>query len=161
MNKTLIVFLTSLLFTCSNKSELDSIVEKNSNLKPFVDSLKATAPIYKKCEQCKLSGLYEKKIIGFTDRYPPKGNYEKKEIEIGIFEYDTYTILDSITDKRTNGKIYICYFNEKQKEKFIEFLPFYANRITHYKQLFQAKYINNTVIISIYRFSNTYYSNFS
>ena len=147
MRLILIIFLISLLFACSNKNELDSIVEKNSDLKTFVDSLKTTSLIYKKCKECKLSGFDGKKIIGFTDRYPPNGNYDKKEIKIGGFEYDTYLILDSETNERINGHIYICYFNQKQKEKFINFSQYYANRIGHHKLLYRVNYVNNTVII--------------
>lgn len=144
-----IMFLILLLFACSNKSELDTILEKQPDLKTFVDSLKTTSMIYKKCKGCKLSGLNGKNLIGFTDRYPPKGNYDKKEIELGEFEYDTYIVMDSVNDKNTNRKIFVCYFNENQREKFIEFSPYYANRITHYKLLYQVENINNTVIISI------------
>lgn len=149
MKKLLLLFSISLLFSCSKNNELNSIVEKNPDLKILVDSLKSTSQIYKKCEECKLSGLEEKKLIGFTDRYPPKGNYDKKEIEIGALKYDAYEILDSKNTKTVNGKLYICYFNQNQKEKFASFENYYRNRIGHYKQLCKVKYVNNTAMISI------------
>lgn len=138
-----------ILIACTNKSELDNIVKKNSDLKTFVDSLKTTSLIYTKCEECNLSGLEGEKIIGFTDRYPPKGHYDRKEINIGFFEYDTYAIFDSKTDKRRIGIMYICYFNQEQKEKFIDFSSYYSNRITHGKRSYRMEYINNTIIINI------------
>ena len=149
MKKILILFLIAFITACSNKSELDCIVEKNSDLEVFVDSLKNTAPFYKKCEECTLSGLDGNTLIGITDRYPPHGNFDKKEIEIGVFDYDTFLILNSETDEIASGEMYVCYFNQEQREKFADFSPYYANRIGHHKQLFHAKYVNNTVVIII------------
>jgi len=149
MKNFLLVAIFLIVLSCTTKSELDNILEKDSHLKTFVDSLKTTSLIYKNCTNCNLSGLEENKIIGFTDRYPPKGNYYKKEIDIGLFEYDSYLIYDSENDERTNGKLYICYFNQQQKELFNNFLPFYSNHIAHYKQLLKIIQVNNTIIISI------------
>lgn len=149
MKITLIIFLTIFLSACSNKSDIDSISAKNPELKRFVDSLKNTSLIYKKCKECKINGLEGKQFIGFTDRYPPKGNYDKKEVEIGDFEYDSYQIFEPENTERAKGKLYLCYFNQIQREKFIDFAKYYENRIGHYKQLCSVKYFNNVTIIRI------------
>jgi len=147
MNKILFILLTAFLFACTNNNELDSIRKNNSNLNKFVDSLKTTSLTYKKCNTCNLNGLDGKKLNGFTDRYAPNGYYDKRETKLGEFEYDTYLILDSENDKRTNGHIYFCHFNQNQKESFLNFLPYYINRLRHHKLLYKVIEFNNTVII--------------
>ena len=149
MKVTLIFILTNLLFSCSQKTELEYVVEKTPELSVFIDSLKTTAFIYKKCEACNLIGLTEHKLIGYTDRYPPKGYYDKKEIKMGLFEYDTYLILDSENDERINGKIYFCYFNKEQKLKFENFNHYYENLIKHGKSDPSVRYVGNIAIIKI------------
>lgn len=149
MKRTVIVFLTILLFSCSQKTELDFVVEKNPELQVFIDSLNSTPFIYKKCKECNLIGLSEQKLIGYTDRYPPKGHYDKKEIKIGLFEYDTYSILDSENDERANGKVYFCYFSKEQKTKFEDFFHYYENFIMHGKSRANVKFIENIAIITV------------
>jgi len=162
MNKILTILLTLTLLSCSNnnkentiiqessdlsKSELKIIAQKKPLLKKFIDSLKTTSLTYKECKNCNLNGLNEKTLIGFTDRYPPKGLYDRKEIKIGDFDYDSYEVLDSINDERTNGHIYFCYFNKKQKEQFLDFSPYYINKLQHNKLMYELIYIDTTVII--------------
>lgn len=81
MKKILILFIFTLLAGCSTKSELDRIIEKNADLKVFVDSLKTTSLTYKQCKECKLSGLDGKKIIGFTNDIHPKAIMTKKKLK--------------------------------------------------------------------------------
>ena len=149
MKKSSAIFFISLLLSCSQKTELDFVVEKNPELKFFVENLKSEPNFYKKCENCNLIGLTDEKLIGYTDRYPPKGHYDKKEIKIGVFEYDAYLILDSENDERTNGKIYFCYFSKEQKIKFENFIHYYENLIMHGKSTPSVKYIKNITIITI------------
>lgn len=134
---------------CSNKNDLDALAERNPDLKIFVDSLETTSQAYKKCEECNLNGLEGKKLIGFTDRYPPYGHYDKKEIDIGDFDCDVYLISGKEDDNRQTGKMYICFFNREQKQKFKDFSRYFHNRVAHYKQFCEIQYINNTVIITI------------
>jgi hypothetical protein len=139
-----LVFFTFFLFACANKNEIDLITEQNLG-----EVLNNSALAYKKCKDCKLSGLEGQQLIGFSDRYPPKGNYDKKEIEIGTFEYDAYQIFDPKNEQTIKGQLVVCYFNQEQKEKFVNFSKYYVNRIMHFKQLCDVKYLKNTVIISI------------
>ena len=75
--------------------------------------------------------------------------YHQREIELGNFEYDTYSILADKNSTQSTGKIFFCYFSPKQKAQFAEFLPFYVNKINHYKQVATVIYVNNTAIITI------------
>jgi len=147
--KSLLIFLyIILLFGCSDKSELDSLAEKKTELSLLINELKATSYTYKRCDECKLSGFDEDIVVGFTDRYPPEGRYDRMEIEIGIFEYDVYHIFNSEYDQSI-GEIYFCYFDQKQKTQFKDFWHYYRNRIAHGKRLSSIKYVNNTALITI------------
>ena len=147
--KILLFLLFLFFFACTSKNDFSKSLERNPELSTVVDSLKTTKFIYKYCATCSLSGLKGKQLIGYFERQPPTGDYYKKEVDIGEFKFEAYLILDSKTDERTNGYLYICHFNQEQKEKFLAFSPFYHNRIAHYKQLINVDYVGNTVIIHI------------
>ncbi len=147
MNHSLIslTILLAVFMSCNNDSKLAHL--ESAELVMFVDSLKNNSYQYKLCEECTFSGLQGEQIVGFTQRYPPEGNYDKKEIEIGDFDYQAYTILDSNDHKV--GTMYVCYFNENQKELFLDFFEYYINRIKHYKQHIQLDFKQNTAVITL------------
>lgn len=75
-----LVILIIPLISCQQRSGLDYVAEKNSELKEYIDSLNSTPFIYKKCEECGFTGLSGDKLIGYADRYSPDGLYDKKEL---------------------------------------------------------------------------------
>lgn len=161
------IFTTILLFcliSCNKKvapsqkdlqSEIkqnpfEELVKNHPELKTEIDSLKATKWIFKKCDDCDLTGLNETILVGHSDRRPPKGEYYRKEVDLGKFNFETFEMYESEEKTNPNGQVYICYFDEKQKAKFKEFEPFYKNRITHTKQDYKSSEIGNTLIIYTY-----------
>ena len=141
--------VSSALFSCTNGNDFAKVVAKDSKLKIFVDSLQTSNRTYKSCIECKLSYLEGTKITGFSNRMPPKMLYHQREIELGNFEYDTYSIMADKNSMQSTGKIFFSYFSPKQKALFAEFFPFYLNKINHYKQVAKVIYVNNTAIITI------------
>lgn len=146
MRLILFIFLTQLLFACSDKNEFDSLIGRSAELDFFINNLKTTSLTYKKCDKC--NSLHEGKIIGHTDRYPPKGNYDRMEINIGIFELDAYQIFKPKFDGPV-GLIYFFHLDHGQKKQFMKFWPYYSNRIRHGKSLPSITYVNDTAIITI------------
>ena len=63
MKNFLLIAIFLIALSCTTKSELDNILEKDSNLKTFVDSLKTMSLIYNNCTNCNLRGLEGNKII--------------------------------------------------------------------------------------------------
>lgn len=166
---TSIILLLALFLGCKNpnekiekknktlnlESELSEISQKYPFLKNHLNNLKNDTLVYKKCRTCNLPGLDNENIIGYTDRVRPTGNYFRKDIKIGNFKFDTYFVYEKKVyknnDKHKNiyQRIYFCYFDEEQKEKFNKFSRYYRNMINHSKQLLDIKYINSTAIISV------------
>lgn len=149
MRLIVLLILISSLLACSTKSDLDTIVQKHSELKTFVDSLKTSNRTFKKCSDCTITYLEGTKLTGFSERVPPKMDYYAREIELGDFKYDTFSITTDKKATQSTGKVFFCYFNPKQKAKFAEFFPLYANKISHYKEIPRVTYVNNIVIITI------------
>lgn len=143
-----ILAVTTALFACSKGSDLDTVVKKDAALTTYIENLKTTSMVYKSCADCRLSGYDGVDLIGYTDRYPPKGHYDRKVIRMGTFKYDAFLVSDSLSNER-DGYLYVCYFTKAQKEKFTDFWSYYLNRIQHGKQLAKVNYINNTAIIII------------
>ncbi|MFD2824519.1 hypothetical protein ACFS5M_12625 [Lacinutrix iliipiscaria] len=136
-------------------NELDIISQKHPFLKNYVNNLKNDTLVYSKCKACNLPGLNNKNIIGYTDRVRPTGNYFRKDIKIGDFEFDTFFVYEKKIYENDNEYkkvykwIYFCYFNEKQKKEFNQFSHYYDNMISHGKQLLDIDYINNIAVIKI------------
>ena len=136
-------------------NELDSISQKHPFLTSYVNKLKNDTLVYKKCNTCNLPGLDNKKIIGYTDRVRPTGNYFRKDINIGGFKFDTYFVYEKKNyekdneSKRIYKRLYLCYFNKKQRKEFNQFSHYYKNMINHGKQLLDIEYLNNTTVITI------------
>ena len=71
------------------------------------------------------------------------------------FEFDSYSVYekkvyDSNDDfKNIYKRVYFCYFDEKQKKIFNQFLNYYRNLIMHGKLSLVVEFINNTAVITI------------
>lgn len=139
----------------TKKSELDIISQKHSYLKNYVNTIKNDTLVYTKCDECNLPGLDKNNIIGYTDRVRPTGNYYRKDLEIGNFEFNSFLVYEkSIYKSKDEYKriykwVYFCYFDESQKNMFNEFLRYYDNMISHGKQILGVEFVKNTAIINI------------
>ncbi|MCB9255840.1 MAG: hypothetical protein H6579_01775 [Chitinophagales bacterium] len=149
MNRLILLFVLALLASCSGNKQLDALVVKNPDLNPYIDSLKTTSLLYKECENCALDGLEGTKLVGISDRYPPNGNFDHVEIELGTVEYASYQVYRSESEESSLQLIYFCFLNEEQKLKLESFTPFYLNRIAHFKQKCKIQFVGNTAVISI------------
>ena len=139
----------------NNHIELDYINLKYPFLTSYVNKLKNDTLFYEKCSDCNLPGLDNENIMGYTDRVRPTGNYFRKDIKIGDFEFDTFFVYEKKNYKKDNEservykRLYLCYFNEKQRKEFDQFSHYYENMINHGKQILDIEYLNNTTIITI------------
>jgi hypothetical protein len=108
-----------------------------------------------KCDECKLPGLDKNRIIGYTDRVRPTGNYYRKDLEIGSFEFDSFFVYEKSVYESNDAykniykRVYFCHFNDKQKKKFNDFSHYYDNMISHGKQTLDIQFINNTAVIIV------------
>ncbi len=139
----------------TEKSELDIISQKHPFLKNYVNNIKNDTLVYTKCDECNLPGLDKNNIIGYTDRVRPTGNYYRKDLEIGNFEFNSFLvyekrIYESYDEyKRIYKWVYFCHFDENQKNMFNDFLHYYDNMISHGKQMLDVEFIENTAVINI------------
>jgi len=139
----------------TKKSELDIISQKHPFLKNYVNTIKKDTLVYTKCDECNLPGLDKNNIIGYTDRVRPTGNYYRKDLEIGNFEFNSFLVYEkriyesNDEHKRIYKRIYFCHFDENQKNMFNEFLHYYDNMIGHGKQMLDVTFIENTAVINI------------
>ena len=82
-------------------------------------------------------------------------SFFRKDIEIGNFEFDSYSVYEkkvynSNDDfKNIYKRVYFCYFDEKQKKIFNQFLHYYRNLIMHGKESLAVEFIHNTAVITI------------
>lgn len=139
----------------TKKSELDILSQKHPYLKNYVNTIKNDTLVYTKCNKCNLPGLDKNNIIGYTDRVRPTGNYYRKDLEIGDFEFNSFIVYEkkiyesSGKHKRIYKWVYFCYFDEKQRNMFNEFLHYYDNMISHGKRTLDVEFIENTAVINI------------
>ena len=149
------IILSILAYSCAKKSDLDAVSQKHPFLTDYLNTIKSDTLVFKKCDPCNLPGLDNGNLMGYTDRVRPSGNFFRKDIEIGNFEFDSYSVYekkvyDSNDDfKNIYKRVYFCYFDEKQKKIFTQFLHYYRNLIMHGKESLAVKFINNTAVITI------------
>lgn len=152
-----LIVLSILVYACAKKSDLDAVSQKHPYLTDYITTIKSDTLVFEKCDPCSLLGLDNGSLMGYTNRVRPTGHFFRKDIEIGDFEFDSYVVYEkkgynSNDDaKHIYKRVYFCYFDEKQKKIFNQFLHYYRNLIMHGKQMLAVKFIHNTAVITIQR----------